>query len=180
MFTADHFRNKAAECAAKIEGVSSPGEIRDMRRLEQSFLTLADNEEWLVANLDKIVHSQDVLEQRAQIGWAHGTVGVDGDGPVLHARIQHVIDVQVLREHVDDLQERSIRDIERSNSGGRRRGGLRLWLSRRLGRRLLRLGQQQSGCKENRYESAGRECRHLSFVFFLRTSVRTWKQRALN
>lgn len=60
MFIADHFRNKAAECAAKIEGVSSPGEIRDMRRLEQSFLTLADNEEWLVANLDKIVHSQDV------------------------------------------------------------------------------------------------------------------------
>jgi hypothetical protein len=30
-----------------------------MRRLEQSFLTLADNEEWLAANLDKIVHSQD-------------------------------------------------------------------------------------------------------------------------
>jgi hypothetical protein len=59
MFIADHFRNKAAECAAKIEGGSSPGEIRDMRRLEQSFLTLADNEEWLVANLDKIVHSQD-------------------------------------------------------------------------------------------------------------------------
>ena len=60
MFTADDFRNKAAECAAKVEGGSSPGEIRDLRRLEQSFLSLASNEDWLAANLNKIVHSQDV------------------------------------------------------------------------------------------------------------------------
>jgi hypothetical protein len=31
-----------------------PAEIREFRKLEQSFLTLAENEEWMADNLEKI------------------------------------------------------------------------------------------------------------------------------
>jgi len=60
MFTADQFRAKAAKCTEQIGSASAPGEIGRLRRLEQSFLLLARNEDWLANNLDKIIRSQDV------------------------------------------------------------------------------------------------------------------------
>ena len=60
MFTADKFRAKAAKCSEQIGSTSAPGEIEHLRQLEQSFLSLAQNEDWLANNLDKIIHSQDV------------------------------------------------------------------------------------------------------------------------
>jgi hypothetical protein len=59
IFNADKFRSKAADCAKQADKAAVPSEIRDLRRLEQSFLSLAQNEEWLAGNLDKIIRSQD-------------------------------------------------------------------------------------------------------------------------
>ena len=56
MFTADKFRAKAAKCSEQIGSTSAPGEIEHLRQLEQSFLSLAQNEDWLANNLDKIIH----------------------------------------------------------------------------------------------------------------------------
>src|SRR5690348_384144 len=60
MFTAARFRSKAAKCKEQIGNTSAPGEIEHLRQLEQSFLPLARNEDWLANNLDKIIRSQDV------------------------------------------------------------------------------------------------------------------------
>jgi len=60
MFTADQFRAKAAKCTEQIGSTSALGEIEHLRQLEQSFLSLARNEDWLANNLDKIICSQDV------------------------------------------------------------------------------------------------------------------------
>ena len=59
MFESDKFRSKASDCAAQADKSADPGEIRDLKRLEHSFLSLAQNEDWLADNLDKIVRSQD-------------------------------------------------------------------------------------------------------------------------
>jgi len=59
MFTADQFRAKAAKCSEQIGSTSAPGEIEHLQQLEQSFLSLARNEDWLANNLDKIIRSQD-------------------------------------------------------------------------------------------------------------------------
>ena len=60
MFKAEQFRTKAAEYTAHIDKTTVPSEIREFRRLEQSFLALAQNEDWLANDLDKIIRSQDV------------------------------------------------------------------------------------------------------------------------
>jgi hypothetical protein len=59
MFTADHFRAKAAECTALLKNTVVPSEIRDLQKLEHSFSSLAQNEDWLADNFDKIIHPQD-------------------------------------------------------------------------------------------------------------------------
>jgi hypothetical protein len=59
MFTAKHFRAKAAESAEALKDTDVPSEIREFQRSEESFNALAENEDWLANNFDKIVHSQD-------------------------------------------------------------------------------------------------------------------------
>ena len=54
MFTAKQYRAKAAEYTELLKTTSLPAEIREFRKLEQSYLTLADNEEWMADNRDKI------------------------------------------------------------------------------------------------------------------------------
>jgi hypothetical protein len=54
MSTAKQYRAKAAEFAELLKATSSPAEIREFRKLEQSYLTLAENEDWMAANLEKI------------------------------------------------------------------------------------------------------------------------------
>jgi rubrerythrin len=63
MFTADKFRAKAAECTALLKNTVVPSEIRDLQKLEKSFNSLAQNEDWLADNFDKIIHSQDSKPQ---------------------------------------------------------------------------------------------------------------------
>ena len=63
MFTAEEFRVKAAEYAELIKHTHSSNEIRDLNRLKESFTRLAENEDWLEHNFDKIIHSQDIVPQ---------------------------------------------------------------------------------------------------------------------
>src|SRR5258708_7453042 len=54
MFTAKQYRAKAAEYTELLKTTSLPAEIREFRKLEQSYLTLAENEEWMADNREKI------------------------------------------------------------------------------------------------------------------------------
>jgi hypothetical protein len=60
MFTADEFRAKAAESAESLKHTNDQSEIRALQRSEQSFNALAQNEDWLADNFDKIIKSQDI------------------------------------------------------------------------------------------------------------------------
>jgi hypothetical protein len=53
MFTATHYRTKAAEYTELLNAASLPAETREFRRLEQSYRTLAENEEWMADNFAK-------------------------------------------------------------------------------------------------------------------------------
>jgi hypothetical protein len=54
MFTAKQYRAKAAEYTELLKAASLPDETREFRRLEQSYRTLAENEEWMADNREKI------------------------------------------------------------------------------------------------------------------------------
>jgi hypothetical protein len=59
MFKAEQFRAKAAESAEALKHTDVPSEIREFQRSMQSFSQLAQNEEWLADNFEKMVHSED-------------------------------------------------------------------------------------------------------------------------
>lgn len=63
MFTAEEFRVKAAEYAELLRHTENPSEVRDLSRLKESFVRLAENEDWLAQNFDRIIHSQDIVPQ---------------------------------------------------------------------------------------------------------------------
>jgi hypothetical protein len=54
MCTAKQYRLKAAEFTDLLKTKNSPAEICEFRNLERSYVGLAENDEWLVDNLDKI------------------------------------------------------------------------------------------------------------------------------
>jgi hypothetical protein len=60
MFKAKHFRTKQAEIAEAIKNTDVPSEIRKLEQSMKSFSVLAQNEDWLANNFDKMLHSQDV------------------------------------------------------------------------------------------------------------------------
>jgi hypothetical protein len=53
MFTAKQYRARAAEYTELLKAASLPAETRELRKREQSYLTLAENEEWMADNLEK-------------------------------------------------------------------------------------------------------------------------------
>ncbi len=63
MFTADQFRAKAAKSAESLKNTNVPSEIRELQRSKQSFSALAQNEDWLADNFDKMIRSRDALSQ---------------------------------------------------------------------------------------------------------------------
>ena len=63
MFTAEQFRAKAAESAESLKNTDVPSEIRELQRSKESFSLLAQNEDWLASNFDKIIKSQDIRPQ---------------------------------------------------------------------------------------------------------------------
>ena len=54
MSTAKQYRAKAAEYTELLKAAGLPAEIREFRRLEQSYLTLAENAEWIADNREKL------------------------------------------------------------------------------------------------------------------------------
>jgi len=60
MFTADQFRKKAAECAEMTKTTTVPSKIREFQRSKQSFSDLAQNEDWLADNFDKMIRQRDI------------------------------------------------------------------------------------------------------------------------
>jgi hypothetical protein len=48
-----HHRAASSRSAAQAKTASSPSEICEFRNLEQSYVTLAENDEWMADNLDK-------------------------------------------------------------------------------------------------------------------------------
>jgi hypothetical protein len=56
MFTAERFRAKAAEFRALLTNIArSPNETREFLDLEQTYTTLAENEEWMAVHIDKTI-----------------------------------------------------------------------------------------------------------------------------
>src|SRR5258705_4022031 len=56
MFTAEQFRAKAAEFRAFLTNrPRSPNETREFLDLEQTYMTLAENEEWMAVHIDKTI-----------------------------------------------------------------------------------------------------------------------------
>jgi len=60
MFTAKQFRAKAAESAESLKHTDVPSEIRELQRSKESFTALAENEDWLATNFDKIIRAEDI------------------------------------------------------------------------------------------------------------------------
>jgi uncharacterized protein CbrC (UPF0167 family) len=59
MFTAEQYRAKATEYAELLKFAVAPDEIIELQRRTQSFTLLAQNEDWLAHNSDKIIRAQD-------------------------------------------------------------------------------------------------------------------------
>jgi hypothetical protein len=68
MFTAEQFRTKVAESAETIKNTDVPSEIHKIERSMESYSLLAQNEDWLADNFDKIIRSQDVLSEDEALG----------------------------------------------------------------------------------------------------------------
>jgi hypothetical protein len=82
MVTANQYRTKAAEYTELLKAATLPAETREFRSLEQSYRTLAENEEWMADNLAK-TNSPGAGED-----W-YGYVSATGPArltPVLHAK----------------------------------------------------------------------------------------------
>jgi hypothetical protein len=58
MFTPEQYRAKAREYTELANATISTNEANEYKMLEQSFTTLADNEQWLAENHDKTVHAK--------------------------------------------------------------------------------------------------------------------------
>jgi hypothetical protein len=59
MFTVEQYRAKASEYATLVGIANGPNEAREFQRLERSFTELADNEQWVTENHDKMVHATE-------------------------------------------------------------------------------------------------------------------------
>jgi hypothetical protein len=73
MFTSEQYRAKAAEYRAILAATPhSPQETSELRNLEQSYTTLAENAEWMAGNPDKMIrprknHDNDIALEERQV-----------------------------------------------------------------------------------------------------------------
>jgi hypothetical protein len=86
MFTAKQYRAKAAEYTELLKAASLPAEIREFRKLEQSYLMLAENEEWIqldpdlrISNLKDRIPTFWPLEDLARYVEIDPDIGRKGD-----------------------------------------------------------------------------------------------------
>jgi hypothetical protein len=61
MTTPSQYRARADQYSELIKGTDKPDEIRELQRLEHSFTELAENEDWMMNNSNKTVHSEDAI-----------------------------------------------------------------------------------------------------------------------
>ena len=94
MCAAKQYRAKAAEFTGLLKTASSPAEIREFRNLEGSYVTLAENDEWLADNLDKTNSPgadqnsySDIIFARQEIN-SLGRLGADDATPVTEFSIK--------------------------------------------------------------------------------------------
>jgi len=59
MFTTKQYRAKSSEYGELIKASTDPSQIRKYQDSKDSFSSLADNEEWLADNFDKMVQVSD-------------------------------------------------------------------------------------------------------------------------
>ena len=60
MFSAKRYRAKAAEFRVLLANMPlSPNETSEFRNLEQTYTTLAENEEWMATNIDKTIQRRE-------------------------------------------------------------------------------------------------------------------------
>jgi hypothetical protein len=65
MFSAEQYRTKAAEYRALLSNMPrSPQETSEFRNLEQTYTTLAENEEWMAINIDKTIQRRKYRDNR--------------------------------------------------------------------------------------------------------------------
>jgi hypothetical protein len=68
MFTAEQYRAKAAEFRAFLTNTPrSPKETSEFLDLEQTYTTLAENEEWMAVHLDKTIQRRKNSENRTAL-----------------------------------------------------------------------------------------------------------------
>ena len=68
MFTAEQFRTKAAESAESIKHTDVPSEISKFERSIESFRLLAQNEDWLADNFEKMISLRDMPPEEKSSG----------------------------------------------------------------------------------------------------------------
>ena len=64
MFMAKQYRAKAAESAESLKRTVVPSEIREFQQSIQRFHALAENEDWLATNFDKIIRAEDIAPDK--------------------------------------------------------------------------------------------------------------------
>jgi hypothetical protein len=68
MFSAEQYRAKAAEYTALLTDIPrSPNETSEFRNLQQTYTTLAENEEWMTINIDKTVRRRRNGDDRTDL-----------------------------------------------------------------------------------------------------------------
>jgi hypothetical protein len=68
MFTAEQYRAKAAEFTAFLANTPrSQKETSEFRDLEQTYTTLAENEEWMAVHLDKTIQRRKNSDNRTAL-----------------------------------------------------------------------------------------------------------------
>ena len=71
MFTAIQYRAKAAEAAESLKHTENPRDIGKLQQLKRTFSTLADNEDWLKDNYDRMIHPVELPDPQ---GWPEPSV----------------------------------------------------------------------------------------------------------
>jgi hypothetical protein len=56
MFNSEQYRAKAAEYKKRGKQTDAPDEIREVKNLERTFSEMAENEEWMEHNSERILH----------------------------------------------------------------------------------------------------------------------------
>jgi hypothetical protein len=59
MFTSEQYRAKAAEYKELVKTANTPDGVRKFQTLAQSFIELADNEQWVTDHHDQTLHAAE-------------------------------------------------------------------------------------------------------------------------